>query len=134
MASDSDFLGRGWSFPPAFDNGTAAVETTSGVADIHKSLGIIFTTALGERIMNPTFGCNLEEMLFEPLNTSAEAYIKNLIETAILYHEPRIDAEAIDLQQDNAQGILFIGVNYKVRGTNSRFNFVYPFYIREANK
>ncbi len=134
MPADSDFLGRGWSFPPAFDNGSASVETASGVEDIHQSLGIIFTTALGERIMNPTFGCNLETMLFEPLNTSTVAYIKNMIETAILYHEPRIDAESIDLQQDNAQGILFIEVNYKVRVTNSRFNFVYPFYINEASK
>lgn len=134
MLSDSDFIGRGWSFPPAFDKATAALKTASGIEDIHESLKIIFTTALGERIMNPTFGCNLQDMLLEPLNSSAVAYIRNLIETAILYHEPRIDAEAIDLQQDNAQGVLYIEVNYKVRGTHSRFNFVYPFYINETVK
>ena len=134
MPSDSDIIGRGWSFPPVFDHETAAVETTTGVEDIHQSLEIIFTTALGERIMNPTFGCSLQEMLLEPLNTSTVAYIKNLIETAILYHEPRIDAETIDLQQDNAQGMLHIDITYKVRGTNSRFNFVYPFYINEASR
>ena len=134
MPQDPDFLGQGWSFPPAFNNQTATVETTSGVEDIHKSLEIIFTTELGERIMNPTFGCNLQTMIYEPLNTSTVAYIQNLIETAILYFEPRIHTDYIDLQQDNQQGILFIEVNYKVRGTNSRFNFVYPFYITEATQ
>ncbi len=134
MTADSDFIGRGWGFPPAFDKTSAAVETVSGVEDIHQSLEIIFSTALGERIMDPTFGCNLKTMLFEPLNTATEAYIKNLVETAVLYHEPRIDAEAIELQADQAQGSLFIAVNYKVRGTNSRFNYVYPFYINEADR
>ncbi len=133
MSTENDFIGRGWSFPPAFDSGAAAVEMSSGVEDIHQSLEIIFTTALGERIMNPTFGCNLETMLFEPLNTSNLAYIQNLIETAILYHEPRIDAEAVALRQENNEGILFIEVSYQVRGTNSRFNFVYPFYLNEAD-
>ena len=134
MSRDSDLIGRGWAFPPAFDKAAAAVATAGGVEDIQQSLEIIFSTALGERIMNPTFGCDLKAMLFEPLNTSTVAYIQNLVETAILYHEPRIDAEAVDLQPDSAQGILYIAVDYKVRGTNSRFNYVYPFYLNEADR
>ena len=56
------FLGNGWSFPPAFDRGSAGVEMTFGLEDIQKSLQIIVTTSLGERIMQPTFGCGLGQL------------------------------------------------------------------------
>jgi len=128
VASDESFLGNGWSFPPAFDRDRAEVEMTAGVEDINKSLEIIFTTALGERIMNPTFGCSLEDEVFEPMNTSKIAYIENLLQTAVLYHEARIDAE-IEVRPDALEGTLWIHVDYMVRTTNSRFNFVVPFYL-----
>ncbi len=129
MPADDPFLGTGWSFPPQFDRQLAEVETTSGVEDIQKSLQIIFSTTLGERIMNPTFGCSLEEMVFEPMNTSRVTYIENLIRTAILYHEARIDADTIQVEPDQLEGVLWIRVGYTVRTSNSRFNFVYPFYL-----
>ena len=129
MLSADVFIGTGWSFPPTFDKASAAVLTTSGVEDIQRSLEIIFTTALGERIMNPSFGCALDDMVFEAMNTSKLTYIENLLRTAILYHEPRIEADLIALTPDQAEGILWIQVDYTVRTTNSRFNFVYPFYL-----
>lgn len=130
MTSEPQFLGTGWSFPPSFDNGVGEVVMTSGVDDICKSLEIIFTTALGERIMSPTFGCSLEEMLHEPMNTSRIAYLENLLETAILYHEPRIDADRIVVAPDHLEGLLRIEVGFRVRTSNSRFNFVFPFYLK----
>jgi phage baseplate assembly protein W len=129
MTGGELFLGSGWSFPPTFDNHSAAVVMTAGVEDIQRSLQIIFTTALGERIMNPAFGCNLDEMVFEAMNTGKLAYIENLLRTAILYHEPRIDAKTVTLTPDQAEGVLLIQIEYTVRSTSSRFNFVYPFYL-----
>jgi phage baseplate assembly protein W len=129
MPVDDPFLGTGWSFPPAFDHAGGEVELTSGVKDIEQSLEIIFSTALGERIMNPAFGCSLEDMLFEPMNTSRITYLQNLLKTAILYHEPRIDADTIEVRPDALEGLLWIHIGYRVRTTNSRFNFVYPFYL-----
>ena len=129
MPAEDAFLGTGWSFPPTFDRTAAEVVMTSGVEDIERSLEIIFSTALGERIMNPAFGCSLDDMVFEPMNTGNVAYLANLLKTAILYHEPRIDAEAIDVRPDDLEGTLWLSVTYTVRTTNSRFNFVYPFYL-----
>jgi uncharacterized protein len=126
------FLGRGWSFPPSFVKANAEVETVAGVTDIEQSLRIIFTTELGERVMNPTFGASLSGMVHEPMNTTTATYIENLAKTAILYHEPRIDAESVSVQGDELEGVLRIVVQYTVRGTNSRFNFVYPFYLNGA--
>lgn len=130
MAIEDPFIGSGWSFPPAFDNSTASVSMSTGIRDIEESLRIIFTTALGERIMNPRFGCALDDSVFEAMNASRVSYLENLIRTAIIYHEPRIDADKVSVEPDQQAGILLIAIGYKVRGANSRFNFVYPYYLK----
>ncbi|MFC5696176.1 GPW/gp25 family protein [Pseudomonas sp. GCM10022186] len=132
MALEDPFIGSGWSFPPAFDKKSASVTMSSGIRDIEESLRIIFSTALGERIMNPLFGCALDGNVFEVMNTSRIAYLENLIRTAIIYHEARIDADQVSIEPEQSAGRLLIAIGYKVRGSNSRFNFVYPYYLNEG--
>ena len=127
------FLGTGWGFPPSFSNITAQVEMLSNEADIKSSLEILLSTRQGERVMRPDYGCNLDELVFEPLTTTFKTYIKDLIATAILYYEPRIDVNKIELDDSGElEGRILIVIDYTVRATNSRFNFVFPFYKNEG--
>ncbi len=129
-----DFLGRGWSFPPTFGNGGRTLEMTSDVEDIKRSLEILLSTDLGERVMLPTYGCNLEKLLFEPVDQTLKTYMADLIKTAILYHEPRIDVNSVSLGKSlELEGVVDIEVEFTIRTTNSRYNFVYPFYTNEAD-
>lgn len=130
MAIEKDFIGTGWSFPPTFTKGNKGVEMLSGKEDIDGSLHILLSTTIGERVMQPKYGCNLKKFLFDPNNVSMKAYIKKLVEDAILYFEPRIKPEKINL--DVEDGIMEITVVYTVKNTNSRSNFVYPFYLKEG--
>lgn len=135
MTETETFLGEGWSFPPHFDKKTGGLVTTSSVVDINKSLEILLSTRLGERVMVPDYGCNLEELLFQPLDTTLKTFIKDHIETAILYHEPRIDVEKISLDNTNElEGEILIKIDYMVRITNSRANMVFPFYKLEGSE
>jgi len=135
MNETQTFLGEGWSFPPHFDKKTGTLVTTSDVVDINKSLHILLSTRLGERIMLPNYGCNLEELLFQPLDITIRTYIKDLIKTAILYHEPRIDVQKISLDGTNElEGEVQIVIEYIVRITNSRANMVFPFYKKEGSE
>jgi phage baseplate assembly protein W len=127
------FLGTGWSFPPSFDNANGAVDMLSNVEDIQSSLHILLTTRLGERVMQPTYGCNLDELVFETLSSTFKSFIKDLIKTAILYHEPRIKLNRIDLDDSrDLEGIILIKIDYTVRTTNTRFNYVFPYYKNEG--
>lgn len=126
------FLGRGWGFPPEFNKNKATVEMLSDEEDINSSLEILFSTTIGERIMQPKYGTNLKNLLFAPIDTSLRAYIKDLIETAILYFEARIKLDDIILEAKQEEGILLITLEYTIQSTNSRYNFVYPFYINEG--
>lgn len=133
MSTKESFLGRGWGFPPEFGKSTLSVRMTEAEEDIEKSLRILLSTRPGERILVPDYGCNLDELLFKPLNLTLKTYVIDLIKTAILYHEPRIDVDkvAIDESTDN-DGVLLISIDYRVRITNSRKNMVYPFYKNEG--
>lgn len=135
METKESFLGRGWGFPPEFSKNTKSVLLTEDEEDIEKSLEILLSTRLGERIMLPDYGCNLDELLFKPLNLTLKTYVIDLIKTAILYHEPRIDVEKIRIEPstDN-DGLLLINIDYRVRVTNSRKNLVFPFYQSEGTE
>lgn len=132
---DKLFLGRGWSFPPEFNRSSGEVKMLEAEEDIRSSLEILLATRLGERVMVPNYGCNLDELLFNPLNQGLKTYVVDLIKTAILYHEPRIDVQKIDISQSNElEGLLLIQLDYIIRQTNSRRNMVYPFYKEEGNE
>ena len=127
------FIGRGWSFPPTFLADWPGVAMLDQEADIASSLEILLSTLPGERVMLPGFGCNLEELVFETLDTTTKTLLADKIETAILYFEPRIDLEKVNLDSSRQlEGVVLIEVIYRVRATNSRFNFVYPFYQQEG--
>jgi phage baseplate assembly protein W len=132
MAITKSFLGTGWSFPPSFSNQTLQTAMLSDEADIQSSLEILLSTRQGERVMRQDYGCNLDELVFEPLTTTFKTYIKDLVATAILYYEPRINVDKIDLDDTGElEGRISISIEYTVRATNSRFNFVFPFYKKE---
>ena len=127
------FLGRGWSFPPTFNRSIAGVEMLEEEADIASSLEVLLTTAQGERVMLPQYGCNLDELVFESLDTRMKTLMADKVESAILYHEPRIELEKVQLDDSRElEGVVLIDVIYRVKTTNSRFNFVYPYYKAEG--
>ena len=128
---DTSFLGRGWSFPLSFsDKGHAKMSEHE--EDIAESLRILLMTYPGERTMQPEFGSRLRDFCFESFSLRTETLIKAEIRRAVLLNEPRVDIEAIVIEQTEKVGVLSINVIYVIRSTNSRRNLVFPFYLNEA--
>lgn len=138
MEKKIDFLGTGWSFPPEFNWETKQVEMVSDVKDIEESLNILLSTSLGERPMQPLYGCNLADYLFEALGSTVIGYIKDRVQNSILFYEPRIIVEKIEVTPDDSpellEGRFTIAITYTIPETNSRFNYVYDYYKNEALK
>lgn len=136
MLERQKFLGRGWAFPPTFSHrkDNSGVVMVEAKEDIEQSLEILLNTSLGERVMQPDYGCNLKDYQFEPMNASLVGQLRDLVANAILYYEPRIRLEKINISEADALiGKLLIEVDYTIRTTNSRYNYVYDFYIKEAS-
>ena len=133
VQADKSFLGRGWGFPPRFDARSKSVQMVANEADIKESLRILIATRPGERIMQPAYGCSLHALVFEGVNESTIAEIEEAIDQAILFFEPRIGLERVDVDTQQAyDGLLKIRIEYTVRETNTRSNIVYPFYFQEG--
>jgi phage baseplate assembly protein W len=123
------FLGRGWSFPVTVDtDGRIAM---SGDDDsIRQSIRSILSTAPGERVMRPDFGCPLHDLVFAVNDEATAAEVAAAVREALALWEPRIDVLDVYAAADpQAAQVLRIEINYEVRATNSRFNLVYPFYL-----
>jgi len=133
MATNNSFLGTGWRFPPAFGQANREAAVVSGEEDIRESLYILFSTTPGERVMQPAYGCDLRALSFASLDSSTITAMRDIIRRAVLFFEPRIDLENVDVDDvQAAEGILQLRLNYRVRTTNSRSNMVYPFYFLEG--
>lgn len=126
------FLGRGWSFPPTFHDGTSPTSMAAEEEDIKESLHILLSTCKGERLMRPDFGVDLHNLVFHNMDLTARTQLKNAIERAVLYYEPRITLNDIlfDVSEERS-GVLRICIDYTIRLTNSRGNLVYPYYYEE---
>ncbi|MGB1204931.1 MAG: GPW/gp25 family protein [Chitinophagales bacterium] len=125
------FIGTGWSFPPAFSEIKEGAEMVSGKEDIDQSLYILLSTSKGENLLNPDYGCNLKDLVFESYTTTLQATIRNLVTQSILFFEPRITLEKVVVAENpNVLGRIDILVEYIIPNINSRTNMVYPFYLK----
>jgi phage baseplate assembly protein W len=133
----TSFLGTGWSFPPEFvpAGNESGVRMVADEDDINESLRILFGTARGERLFQPAYGLDMQEVLFQPLSTTLRSFLAEKVKLAILIYEPRITVDSLQIEMpDPNAGTLAITLEYTVRSTNSRFNLVFPFYQDDANE
>ena len=130
----SDFLGRGWSFPPSFIAELGCVEMVRDDVDIQQSLHILFSTIQHERVMLPDYGSRLHNYVFGNIGEILFTQIKKCIFDAVLYFEPRISILEIKVSANpDTKGMVTIELDYMVRQTNTRSNMVYPFYLAEGS-
>jgi phage baseplate assembly protein W len=129
MSDPSDFIGRGISFPLRVDQ-SGAIATSSGPEDIDSSIRMVLTTAPGERLMRPNFGCRIWELLFEPINANTLGLMGEAVREAIGRWEPRVTLDDVRVDpSERDSGAVLINIDYTVGTTNDRRNLVYPFYV-----
>ena len=123
-----EFLGSGWAYPvKQKESQFLKSEHEQGIAE---SIQIILSTAKGERIMRPDFGCGIHDLVFAQNNMGTAGLAQFYVEDALVRWEPRIDLEEIQVNPDSSDPArLLISIRYRVRKTDSEFNLVYPFYL-----
>jgi phage baseplate assembly protein W len=125
------FLGVGWKFPIRI-NARGGFSYSQHEQDIEEAIWIILSTAKGERVMQPDFGCGIHDYVFAPNNPATRGAISFEVLKSLSEFEPRIEEVNVRVesfpQSDNR---LLIYVDYRVRTNNSKRNLVYPFYLTE---
>ena len=129
---DRSFLGKGWAFPPEFNEGASPVKMISDEEDIEQSLRILLSTRLGERVRRPDFGTDIHHKVYHNMDLTMRTQLRAAIEKAVLYFEPRIALTSVEFDVTGERdGVLRILLEYTVRLTNTRGNMVYPYYYEE---
>lgn len=132
MSNNREFLGVGWKFPLQV-NAQGAIASSRYEQSIEEAIYMILSTAKGERLMMPDFGCGIHDIVFSPNNPAVVSMIVDATRRALVSGEPRIDVLMVDAETSEAQqNLLIIRVNYRVRANNTIENLVYPFYITEG--
>jgi phage baseplate assembly protein W len=126
------FLGIGWKFPLQVTAG-GSIALSSYEQRVQESIYLILSTAKGERVMMPDFGCGIHDLVFAPNNPQTLSAVVQEVRQALVTYERRIDV--LDVATETASGqpnLLLIRVDYRIRANNALGNLVYPFYIKEG--
>jgi phage baseplate assembly protein W len=124
-----NIIGSGWVFPPQI-GAQGGLALTSQQNELDQAIRIILSTSPGQRVMRPTFGCRLHELVFAPNNGQTATQARRYVEQALGMWEPRIAVNRVDVRPD-AQNTsrLLIEIEYQVKATHDQRSLVHPFYL-----
>lgn len=123
-----DFIGAGLAFPVGIDaRGRFAL--ARGGNDIEQSIRIILLTPRGQRVMRPTFGCQIHDLVFAPNDATTAGLAEYYVREALTMWEPRIQLLTVSAGPDPmiAERLL-ITISYEIKATHDRRSLVFPFY------
>jgi len=94
-------------------NGPAVFNSTFTTKDqIKSNLINLLLTDVGERVMNPTFGCFLRKFLFEGITESNMTDLKISLVNSINTFIPDITINSIDVVSNTDYNLIDLSVNY----------------------
>jgi phage baseplate assembly protein W len=127
-----EFLGTGWRFP-VLPDASGSLGYTSGDENVEQSLHILLMTALGDRLMRPTFGTQAERLVFAPGGVRYLRLLEVTVREAVRDWEPRVDLDSVAAETDlGDETRVLVSISYRVRQTNTRQNLVFPFYLGQT--
>jgi len=103
---------------------------STGIEDIDRGIRVVLSTAPGERVMRPAFGCGLRRYLMKPNTTATRALIAQDVGRALATWEPRVTVQQVTVTPgDDDPALVLIHVAYTHVRDARPGNLVYPFYL-----
>lgn len=103
------------------------IDMVTANAAVRQAILLLLTTAPGERVMRPDYGCDLQRLLFSPNDATTHGLAIHYVRQALLRWEPRIDILHLDADCNAADsGRMDIRLEYRVRRTLQQDVLVLP--------
>lgn len=142
----TDIVGRGWVFPLGYGMRGELVGLTSQWNEVEQAVHIILSTALGERVMRPEFGCRIHDLVFAPNDGQTAVQAERYVQEALTRWEPRIIVNRVtatpgyqlaasqpqgyqNRRGDSLHTTLMIEIEYTIKATDDPRSLVFPFYL-----
>lgn len=81
---------------------------------VKNSIATAFLTAPGQKILNPTYGVDLRQFIFETVDDINSDIIKDIIKTQLPFLEPRINIQNVSVIGDEDEQIYYINLQIDV--------------------
>ncbi len=122
---------RAWRFNhPDFDLGELAgfavtaqgeVSMVEDDACVRQAILLLLTTRLGERVMRPNYGCDLNRLMFSSNDDNSAGLAVHYVRRALDRWEPRIEILRLDAHRSTQEpGQLDVVLDYRVLPTLTR--------------
>ena len=118
MTKLNSFLGQGFNYPFKVDR-NGGIAFSAREVNVEQAVQIIIGTMPGERLMNPTMGCKIHNLVFAPANQNTCALASSYVRESLVIHEPRIKDLKVDCTLDPSEpNKLQLEIEYTVRASN----------------
>lgn len=95
-----------------------ALDTIADRAAVRQALLLLFMTRPGERVMRPSYGCELFKLVFWPNDDTTAGLAMHYVRQAVARWEPRVDQVRVDATRNRDDPTrLDITLEYRVRST-----------------
>lgn len=101
-------------------------KTINGLELLIQDIEQLLLTVPGERVMRPTYGCNLRNQLWENLDIAADAGAA-AIQEALDTFEPRITTLNVDSTVNDNTGLITFNIQFIVNSEDTELNLIFPF-------
>jgi len=99
---------------------TTMSTVSTGLDAIRQSIRNILLTRRGSVPGKPQFGCDLYNIIFQPLDHLTASVAKNYVYEALQEFETRIDVQEVQIKRDDAYNKIVIDIYFTY--TDSSFN------------
>lgn len=111
-------------YPETFNLISGKTDLDDYIVSINRCLGLLLTTAKGELLGDPNFGCRLYEMLFDQYSKNLQELIKKDIVENVEKYEKRINIKEnnIDIQENevNGRNSYTVTIRYMVKNSSQQ--------------
>jgi phage baseplate assembly protein W len=97
---------------------TGGIELVHGDESVHQAILLLLSTRPGERVMRPSYGCDLSQFMFAPNDDTTAGLAIHYVRQALARWEPRIEVLSLDAGRspDDASRMEIL-LQYRIRAT-----------------
>lgn len=120
----SPYLTAGIAFP--FQNQGSGLPAAALGTDVYRyALILLLKTRKRSRVMNPSVGTNLNQLIFESIGAKTFSFIRREISVSISSQLPQVQIVSILINQDPVnQNTIQVNVQYNIQGVADQTGFV----------
>lgn len=104
------------------------IARVDGEEAVRQAILLLLTTRPGERVMRPSYGCDLHRLAFAPNDATTHGLAIHYVRRALERWEPRIDLLRVDAHADPTDpSRLLVFLEYRVRATQRTDRLTHAF-------